>query len=80
MNEKNLKITEKTAHIILLHQSAHDPLVIAMRKLLTLLIAERREDNDSVSRLRLPGNQGEIRGYKTLLDYIDKGIPNIIPR
>lgn len=75
INEHKLKITEKTEHIIALHQAYSDPLVISMRKLLSLLISERREDNDSVSRMNLQKNQGEIRGYKTLLDYIEKGIP-----
>lgn len=75
INAHKLKITEKTALIFQVHEASLDPGIVAIKKLILCLLAERREDNDTSTTISSKLNQGEIRGYKLLLDYIEKGIP-----
>lgn len=44
-------------------------------KLLNELINEARSNNDTAEGNEVSRNQGEIRGYRKLLDYITKGLP-----
>ena len=52
-----------------------EPLCKSIAKLLELLINEVRVMNDTASDNDYRINQGEIRGYSRLLDYIEKGLP-----
>lgn len=46
-------------------------------KLLEILIQEARESNDSATVRGILRTQGEIKGYKTLQEYILRGLPGI---
>jgi hypothetical protein len=71
-----IKITEKSDVINAIFEQRSSPGIVSLTKLLTILIHEIREDNDSVDAPNLPRNQGKIDAYKSLLDYISKGVPN----
>lgn len=45
--------------------------------ILDLLILELRLANDTVDKERLQINQGEIKAYTQLRDYLNNGLPNI---
>ena len=44
-------------------------------KLLEILLSEVRLDNDTADESNFRINQGEIKGYLTLKDYIERGLP-----
>lgn len=46
-------------------------------KLVEILINDARVDNDTVSPDNFRLNQGEIRGYNRLKEYILRGIPSV---
>ena len=46
-----------------------------MIELINALIEEARAENDEADGPSMMRNQGKIKAYKTLLDYIVKGVP-----
>jgi len=65
----------KAEAIFELNGMKHDPACKSMVKLLDILIDEVRIQNDEAPAERVLGNQGEIRAFMRLKEYIEKGLP-----
>ena len=66
---------EKIEAISLIHDSRGTPVALSMLKLLDILIDEARERNDDSQHPEFLVNQGEIKGFKKLREYIEKDRP-----
>jgi len=66
---------EKLELIFEINAHKGEPLCKSIVKLLELLINEVRVMNDTAGDVEYRINQGEIRGYSRILDYIEKGLP-----
>jgi len=67
---------EKIEAISQIHDSRGTPVALSMLKLLDILIDEARERNDDAqNHPEFLVNQGEIKGFKKLREYIEKDRP-----
>ena len=73
----DFKSKEKAALIIDLSGSQGASVIQNLIKLLDLLISEVRIDNDTAGYDNVLINQGEIRAYLRLKEYIERGLPTI---
>ena len=67
----------KAQAIIDLHTLKTEQAGSKLLTILDLLILDLRLANDTVDKERLKINQGEIKGYLQLRDYLNNGLPNI---
>jgi len=70
-----LKDKDKSEIISNIHAARGDYLMTRLVGLLDILISDTRKENDTVSALELPKNQGKIEGFKELKNYIENGLP-----
>ena len=66
---------ERAAAIHNFHGLSADHSGAKIRILLDILITDLRIDNDTADDIHFKWNQGEIKGYLQLRDYLDRGIP-----
>jgi hypothetical protein len=69
--------TEKAALIAELSAARREQSVQTLVKLLALLIDETRKENDTVLGNDIFINQGVIKGYKQLSEYILRDMPSV---
>ena len=67
----------KAELIIEIFGAQHDNAIQNIQKLLDILIAEVRLDNDTADDVQFRTNQGEIKAYMKLREYILRGLPAI---
>ncbi len=58
-----------------INSNKNNPTCRNFSQLLDILIAEVRVDNDTAGRDDFPVNKGRIDAYKTVKEYIEKGLP-----
>ena len=68
---------EKATLILEICGSQKENSIKNVLKLLDILIQEVRIDNDTADEVQFRTNQGEIKAYRTLKDYIERGIPSV---
>ena len=71
-----LKMKNKAQLVADLSASQKEPNIVRVVEMLDVLIEELREDNDTAEETLLYRNQGEIRGFKKLKNYIQVGVPS----
>ena len=59
-------------------QLKHNPAGTTIHKLISILLADKREDNDIATGDEVRHNQGQIDAYKQLLTYLDRGVPGSV--
>lgn len=67
---------EKAVLITEISGSQNDNTIKNVVKLLDLLIQEARLDNDTADETRVRVNQGEIKAFVKLREYILRGLPS----
>ena len=75
-----LRNKEKAVAIANIHGLKQESAGMKVLNLLDILIDELRKDNDTVDSVFLQRNQGEIRAYLQLKEYIERGTPEIQKR
>ncbi|RPH69897.1 hypothetical protein EHM76_06855 [bacterium] len=68
-------ISEKSQLISELNAAKDDNLIRKILRLAELQIEDVRKDNDSANRVHSLRNQGEIRGFRWLVQTIQRGLP-----
>ena len=68
---------EKTVAINEFHALRNEPSGAKIIALLDILVNELRKENDTVDRNGLQLNQGEIKAYLRLKEYIERGLPKV---
>lgn len=70
-----IRNVEKAVAISEVHALKNEPAGAKLIILLEILVDELRRENDTVDRNLLQMNQGEIKAYLRLKDYIERGLP-----
>lgn len=73
-----MKDPELAALISEIYARRGESLCLTFTKLLDMLIAKIREENDTVRQHRLSENQGKVAICKQIKEYILKGIPGAV--